>query len=88
MELLDRWDETYGDSYLTVGISPTEKVDVKRCNTDDGFMYVMDCSNGKNVYTNDSSEGCRNLNVTEYIEIMDFVREQFKVEEEIDRRVV
>ena len=88
---LDRWDEMYGDaSYIEVGINDKEAVCVKCIweSDDEYWAYIMECSDGKEVYLTElgSEYGVRNLTDEEKRAVLDWIKEQFDVEREMDER--
>ena len=88
LRLEDRWDDVWGNRYMTIEIVSKGRVDVKESNDESkGFVYVMDCQNGMNVYKKNALFGFRNLIKEEYDEIIEFAKEQLRVEEEMDRRL-
>lgn len=90
-QTFDRWDEIYGDAaYIEVSINDKEAVCVKCIWEDDDnyFSYVMDCENGMEVYLQGlgSEYGVRNLTDEERKAVLDWIKEQFDVEREMDER--
>lgn len=88
-QTFDRWDEIYGDAaYIEVSINDKEAVCVKCIWEDDDnyFSYVMDCENGMEVYLQGlgSEYGVRNLTDEERQAVLDWIKEQFDVEREMD----
>lgn len=87
LTLRDRWDDlTTGDRYLELKIGKAEACCVK--NVPSGLTYVMSCYDGNDVYSDIGGADLplRSLSPEEYEEVMDFAREQFAVEEELDRK--
>lgn len=86
IKLVDRWDDVMGNHYLTLDIGDNERVDVKKYL--DGslyYTYFMDCNNGLEVYKEGEDDGHRDLSEDERKELMNYIREQFEVEEEMDK---
>ena len=89
LTLRDRWDDlTTGDRYLEIKIGKAEACCVK--NVPGGLTYVMFCYDGYDVYSDIGGADfpLRSLNPEEYEEVMDFAREQFAVEEELDKNEI
>ena len=87
MELYDRWDDWSSEGnerYITIELDDYGKVDLKR--KENGFMYVMNCGNGFEVYR-DADDGYRFLTKDEEDEVMDFAEEQFRIEAELDEMI-
>lgn len=81
-ELIDRWDSN-GEEYITYEMDDYSRVDVKR--TEDGFIYVMECNNGYEVYGT-GLEGYRNLTEDERNMVLQTAGEQFEVEAELNAK--
>ena len=79
-KLVDRWDDNE-EKYFTYELDDHGRVDVKR--TTDGFIYVMECSNGYEVYGT-GLEGYRNLTEDEEYVVIQTAKEQFEIEEELN----
>lgn len=83
MTLEDRWDDCLTEKYITIALNEKEKVDLKQ--TYEGNIYVMQCQNGKEVYTDDPDKGVRDLDKsTEYLEAIQFFEEQLQVESDME----
>ena len=90
-QTFDRWDEMYGDaSYIEVGINDKEAVCVKCIwkSDDEYWAYIMECPDGNEVYLTESGSeyGVRNLTYEERQAVLDWIKEQFDVEREMDER--
>ena len=84
IKLIDRWDDIEGKKYLTVAFNNIrEMCDIKQ---NDNKIYIMHCHNGNDVYLNDSCTGHRNLMTEESEQILEFAKEQFKIERELDNK--
>ena len=87
---LDRWDEMYGDtSYIEVGINDKEAVFVKCIwiSDDEYVPHIQECHNGTEVYFqgHGSDDGVRDLTDDERQAVLEWIKEQFDVEREMDR---
>lgn len=82
--LVDRWDNLTTDysRYMTLDIGRGQLVDVKE--TDSWMLYVMDSPSGFEVYSEDESFQERYLTSDEMHEVIEFAKEQFDVEKELD----
>ncbi len=77
-KVIEQWDD-YGDHYATVSITEDESVCVKRPFDGDGYIYVMQCENGYEVYKNSlgPDTGFRHPTEKEYDEILEITEEIF-----------
>ena len=86
ISLEDRWDDlAMGDRYMEIKIGKAEACFVKE--TDNGeLLYVMQCHDGNDVYSyiGGADFPLRKLTSAEYEEVINFAREQFAVEKELD----
>lgn len=90
LKLKDRWDElATGDRYIEIKIDKAEACCVKEIDQGE-VMYVMQCHDGNDVYSDigGADYPLRRLTLAEFKEIMDFAREQFAVEKEMDEKFV
>lgn len=86
--LRDRWDDLSrtGERYVELKLGKAEVCCVKE--TADGFIQVMDCEDGNNVYSDigGADWSLRKLTPEEEQEVMEFVKEQFEAEATLDHR--
>ena len=89
MEMIDRWDDMYGDrQHMCIALNEKEYcyVDSYIDNNDERQIEVIPYHrSGINVYDAKTDEPIRSLSETEYDEVYALAEEQFKVEEEMDR---
>ena len=72
----DEWEDFDG-KYLTVEVAPKKYVDVKSPKENPDFIYVMDCSNGYEVYEEGSDGGVENLTPNQYEEVLEIAKGRF-----------
>lgn len=87
IKLINRWDDVnLGDRYVELRLGTGGACCVK--DTPSGYRYILECYDGNEVYSyvGGADFPLRKLTDEEHAMVMEFVKEQFKVEKKCNRK--
>ena len=72
IKAIEHWKD-HGADYIEISVSDNERVCVKKPDNNSAYMYVMQCSNGYEVYKDHigPEQGHRNLSKKEYNKVIE-----------------